>query len=198
MHQPGDLRETFACAQQAQYFDLARCQFRKTVFGKSWTGKCDALRDRRRQEYPTLAYLANGFDEIAGVAGFGHVAFGACLDGARCKYRIVIHAEHDDARRSVTRHNSPGEFKTGNPRQIDVDDANVGSVGDKSLLAAFGVWRLQDRDIRGARQQRPTPRGHDRMIVNDQDTHRHRSEGLRQSVCSATWRAPATAFDAVP
>src|ERR1700722_12029033 len=134
MHQPRDLREAFAGAQQAQYFDLARCQFRKTVFGKSWTGKRDTLSDRRRQEYPTITDLANGFDQIAGVAGFRNIPLGARLDGARCKYGIVIHAEHDDTCRTIARQNSAGEFKSRDSRQIDVNDANVGSFSDKSLL----------------------------------------------------------------
>ena len=63
MHQPRDLGEAFARAQQAQYFDLARCQFRKTIFGKSRTGECDAFGDRSGQEHPAVADLANGFEQ---------------------------------------------------------------------------------------------------------------------------------------
>src|SRR6202140_5121948 len=189
MNQPRDLGKAFARAQQAQNFDLALRQFRKSVFCKSRPGKCDALSDRGRQKYPTLAHLANGFDQIAWVAGFGNIALRARFDGARRKYRIVVHAEHDDAGRSIARQNSPGQLKARNPRQTDVENADVGPFGGENRLTAFGVRRFQNRNIRVASQQRTTTRGNDRMIVNDQDTHRHRSEGLtantRKSVCSA-------------
>ena len=66
---------------------------------------------------------------------------------------------------------------------------------DESRLAAFGVGGFQNGDIRVAGQQRTAARGNDGMIVNDQDTHRCRSEGLtadtRKSVCSAIGSARA-------
>src|SRR5450759_2376846 len=195
MNQQRDLGKTLASTQQAQNLDLALRQFRKTVFGKSRSGKCDALSNRGRQKYPAVAYLANGFDQIAWVAGFGNITLRACLDGARGKYGIVVHAEHDDACRRIARQNSPGQLKARNTRQIDVEDADVGLFGDENPLAAFGVRGFQNGDILIAGQQRTATRGNDGMIINDQDTHRHRSGGLiantRKTVCSAIRMAQA-------
>jgi len=161
-------RKDFCRRRGRRKISISRCvQFGQTVLRKSRTGKCDALSDRGRQEHPALAYLANGLDEIAGVAGLGNVPLGAGFDGARREDRVVVHAEHDDAGCCIARQNSPRQLKARDARQVDIEHADVGAIGDERRLAAFGVRGFQNGDIGIAGQQRTATRGNDRMVVND-------------------------------
>ena len=107
--------------------------------------------------YPVIAHFADRLHEVVGIPGLGDVALGADLDRARGEDRVVVHAEHDDPRRSVARQDAARQLKAGHGRQIDVDDADVGIFGGENVLATFGVRSFQDHHFRVVGEQARHP-----------------------------------------
>lgn len=101
------------------------------------------LRDRGRKVRAATADGADRLDEIVGIAGLGDIAFGAALDRPRGERRIVIHAEHDDAGVGRALEDAARELESGDGRQVDVDDAELGALDDEDALAVFGVGGLK-------------------------------------------------------
>ena len=87
---------------------------------------------------------------------------------------------------SVRAQDAPRQFKSRNRRQVDVEHADIGLFGDEHPLAAFGVGGFQDRDIVVAGEQRAATRSHDRMIIDDQNTHRRWSKFRVNFCCVAS------------
>ena len=171
MNEPGDLGETFAGTEQAQYLHFTRGQFRKWAPGKGRAGERNAARHRGRQIFSALSDFMDGLDEVMGIAGLRDVALGADLDRAGGEYRIVVHAEHDDTRGGVADENAPREFESRHGRQVDVDHADVGTLGVEGPLAALGVAGLQQHDRGFVGENGAAARRDDRMVIYDQNAH---------------------------
>jgi hypothetical protein len=108
-----------------------------------------------------------------GIAGLGDITLGADLDGACGEHGIVVHAEHDDARRCIAPEDAPRQFVPRHGRQVDVENADIRMLCSEGAFAALGVGCFQEVDIRVVREQRAAPRSNDAMIINDQNAHWH-------------------------
>ena len=75
----------------------------------------------------------------AAVVPFRYITLRTRFNRADDKGRIVVHAEHDDFGSGIVFPNSPHQFETGNVRQIDIDDRNVGLVFHKGEIKGFVI-----------------------------------------------------------
>ena len=66
---------------------------------------------------------------------------------------------------------APGQFEAGDTGQIDVEHADLRALGDEPVKSDLCARRLHDDDVGIVRHQGPAARGHDRMVIDNQNTH---------------------------
>ena len=71
----------------------------------------------------------------------------------------------------VANQNAPRQFKSRHRRQVDVDDADVRTLGDESALAALGVAGFQQNDLGLVGKNGAAAGCDDRVVINDQNAH---------------------------
>ena len=63
------------------------------------------------------------------------------------------------------------QFEAGYRRQIDVDHADVGMLGDEGALGAFRIGGFQHDDVGLVGDHGAAAGRNDRMIIDDQNPH---------------------------
>ena len=149
---------------------ISRAQFRQRALGSAGRrmrcfARSRAAVDRR------LSDLADRFDQILGIAGLGDIALGADLDRARRVDRIVVHAEHDDARRGSRARIRRASSKPDTVGRLMSITQMSGRSARKTSLAAFGVGCFQQDDLGLVGEHGPAAGSDDRMIIDDQNAH---------------------------
>ena len=108
--------------------------------------KCYGFGQMRRDEIFARGDLPHRLHQQAGVVALGNISLRAQFDSANHECRIVIHAEHDDLRIRIVLSDPPHQFETGEIRQVDVDDRDIGTFVEKGAMAGFCVARFVDLD----------------------------------------------------
>ena len=98
--------------------------------------------------------------------------------------RIVVHAEHDDARGSVLRQHAARQFEAGYRRQVDINQTDVGMFGNEDTFGGFRVGRFEKGNVRLVGEHGAAAGRNDRMIIGDQNTH---VSALQSRCCTASY-----------
>ena len=111
---------------------------------------------------------------------------GACLDRADRVLLLRVHREDQHRELGPLPAEIGEERDAARAGQVDVEDADIGLLGDKYPLAALRIAGFQDGDFIVPGEQRTAARNHDRMIIDDQNAHRHWSKSGINSCCAAS------------
>jgi len=113
----------------------------------------------------------DGIHKVVGIAAFRDIALGADFDGASGEYRIIVHAEYDDACGRVAPEDAPRQFKSRHGRQVDIENADIRMLFVKRALTTLCVGGFEDDDLGVVGEQCTASRSNDAMVINDQNTH---------------------------
>jgi len=167
--------EQFVTTRIARCIDLALRHLGQTVVGNPGPEELRCVERSRTAGIPRPRPLANGLDQIAGGRRTWKYNPWRRFLWRAPQNRVVVHAEHDDA-------GCPSRA-TGFVRASSKPEHAGKLISSTQMSAArrrmpprrFGV-RGPTTAMSGSPPQRRATRSNDRMVVNDQDTQRHRSE----------------------
>src|SRR5262249_42225060 len=182
----GDLGEAAALRQQTQNFKVARGEVFKRV---------ERISDIRKHQFfcnfpfdigATPGDPSDCLEKLVRRNALADISCRTSLYCARRMERVVMHAEHQNARLGIRYLQAPDNLETADVGQVKIKDNKVRVVSSESIQRLLCVRRLPDLGVLLRGNQSPQSGPDDRVIVDDQDLHRV-TDCIEEDARAAPW-----------